>query len=67
LPGNSSGHKALALAKCAAAAVDGFTAQEVLLHPLLAMPLDVTALQVMPTEDLELDLCVTPEEELILF
>ncbi|GAX83490.1 hypothetical protein CEUSTIGMA_g10915.t1 [Chlamydomonas eustigma] len=45
LPGNSSRHRALALAKCAAAVVDGFTAQEVLIHPLLAMPLDVPALQ----------------------
>ncbi|EFJ44823.1 hypothetical protein VOLCADRAFT_106214 [Volvox carteri f. nagariensis] len=41
--GNGS---AVALAQCAAAAVDGFSYREVLLHPLLAIPVDAPAVQV---------------------
>ncbi|GLC35957.1 hypothetical protein PLESTB_000523300 [Pleodorina starrii] len=37
---------ALALAQCAAAAVDGFSYREVLLHPVLAIPADAPAVQV---------------------
>ena len=37
---------AVALAHCAAATVDGFSHTEVLLHPLLAVPMDSPALQV---------------------
>ena len=37
---------ALALAQCAAAAVDGWSYREVLLHPLLALPVDAPAVQV---------------------
>lgn len=37
--------EALALAKCAAAAVDGFSYRDVLLHPLLAMHCDAVAVQ----------------------
>ncbi|KXZ56405.1 hypothetical protein GPECTOR_1g360 [Gonium pectorale] len=37
---------ALALAQCAAAAVDGFSFREALLHPLLAIPTDSPAVQV---------------------
>ncbi|GFR41391.1 hypothetical protein Agub_g2030, partial [Astrephomene gubernaculifera] len=45
-PSLAEGSHALAVAQCAAAAVDGFSYREVLLHPLLAVPVDAPAVQV---------------------
>lgn len=42
---SSPSRHALALAQCAAAAVDGWSYRETLLHPLAAMPLDSVRLQ----------------------
>jgi len=56
---------AVALAHCAAAVVDGFSHTEVLLHPLLAVPMDSPALQVGDRLGLAIFLLVL--QELIVF
>jgi hypothetical protein len=46
---SSPSRHALALAQCAAAAVDGWSYRETLLHPLAAMPLDSVQLELEPS------------------